>query len=84
MVQLLCSFKKLEREYDPTNRTEAIRLLEEAIRRNWLITGLLYVDPNTPNIFEMYSMGKTPLNRLSHEKIRPNEKSLDLINQSLR
>ena len=75
--------KKLEREYDPTNRTEAIRMLEEAIRRNWLITGLLYVDPNTPNIYDLYSMGKEPLNRLQPDKIRPNKSSLELINQSL-
>ena len=77
-------FKKLERDYDPTNRTEAIRLLEEAIRRNWLITGLLYIDPNTTNIFEMYSMGKKPLNRLPPEKIRPNKDTLEKINQSFR
>jgi 2-oxoglutarate ferredoxin oxidoreductase subunit beta len=77
-------FKKLERDYDPTNRTEAIRLLEEAIRRNWLITGLLYVDPNTPNIYKMYSMGKEPLNRLSPEKIRPNKDTLENINRSFR
>ena len=76
--------KKLEREYDPTNRTEAIRLLEEAIRRNWLITGLLYVDPNTPNIYDQYSMGKIPLNRMQPDKIRPTKKSLNLLNQSLR
>ena len=76
-------FKKLEREYDPTNRTEAIRMLEEAIRRNWLITGLLYVDPNTPNIYEIYSMGKEPLNRLPNERLRPDKKSLRYINESL-
>lgn len=75
-------FKKLEREYDPTNRTEAIRMLEEAIRRNWLITGLLYVDPNTPNIYEMYSMGKEPLNRTPIEKLRPDRNSLRYINHS--
>ncbi len=77
-------FKKLERDYDPTNRTEAIRLLEEAIRRNWLVTGLLYVDPNAPNIFEMYSMGKEALNRLPPEKIRPDRETLEKINRSFR
>jgi len=75
-------FKKLEREYDPTNRTEAIRLLEEAIRRNWLITGLLYVDPNKQSIYEKYSMGKDPLNRMPVEKLRPDRKSLRYINDS--
>jgi len=74
--------KKLEREYDPTNRTEAVRMLEEAIRRNWLITGLLYVDPNTPNIYEMYSMGKEPLNRTPVDRLRPDRNSLRYINHS--
>jgi len=75
-------FKKLEREYDPTNRTEAIHMLEEAIRRNWLITGLIYVDPDSPNIYDMYHLGDIPLNRLPPEKIRPDRKSLDTINLS--
>jgi 2-oxoglutarate ferredoxin oxidoreductase subunit beta len=57
-------------------------MLEEAIRKNWLITGLLYVDPNTPNIYEMYSMGKEPLNRTPKDKLRPNKNSLRNINHS--
>jgi 2-oxoglutarate ferredoxin oxidoreductase subunit beta len=76
-------FKKLEREYDPTNRTEAIIMLEEAIRKNWLITGLIYVDPDSPNIYDMYPIGENPLNRLTSDQIRPDKKSLDLINQSM-
>jgi 2-oxoglutarate ferredoxin oxidoreductase subunit beta len=76
-------FKKLAREYDPTNRTEAIKMLEEAIRKDWLITGLIYVDPNSPTIYDMYSLGEKPLNRLPTKKIRPDEKSLELINKSL-
>lgn len=74
-------FKKLERDFDPTNRTEAVRMLEEAIRRNWLITGLIYVDPNSPNLFDMYKLGSTPLNRLPAEELRPDRKSLEMINQ---
>ena len=78
----LIVFKKLEREYDPTNRTEAIRMLEEAIRRNWLITGLIYIDPNAPTIMDKYSLGKDPLNRVAPEKLRPDRKSLEMINRS--
>lgn len=74
-------FKKLERDYDPTNRTEAIRMLEEAIRNNWLTTGLIYVDPDSPNLFDMYKLGDIPLNRLPSKKLRPDKKSLELINQ---
>ena len=76
-------FKKLARKYDPTNRTEAIKMLEEAIRKDWLITGLIYVDPDSPTIYDMYPLGENPLNRLPTKKIRPNEKLLELLNQSL-
>ena len=72
--------KKLEKEYDPTNRTEAVRMLEEAIRRNWLITGLIYIDPDSPTIFDMYSLGEGPMNREKSENLRPDRKSLELIN----
>ena len=75
-------FKKLERDYDPMNRTEAIRMLEEAIRRNWLVTGLIYVDPDAPNIFDSYSMSDEPLNRTPEEKLRPDPDALVLINHS--
>jgi 2-oxoglutarate/2-oxoacid ferredoxin oxidoreductase subunit beta len=77
-------FKKLEREYDPTNRTEAIRMLEQAIRRNWLITGLIYVDPNAQTIYDMYPLGSEPLNRIPTDKLRPDRKALETINQSFR
>ena len=76
--------KKLERAYDPTNRTEAIRMLEEAIRRNWLITGLIYVDPNSPNIYDMYTLGEIPLNRQLPENLRPDQNSLEMINLNLK
>lgn len=73
-------FKKLEREYDPTNRTKAIKMLEEAIRKNWLITGLIYIDPDSPNIFDKYKLGDKPLNRYSPEELRPSKASLEKIN----
>jgi len=75
-------FKKLEREYDPTNRTKAIKMLEEAIRKNWLITGLIYIDPNSPNIFDKYNLGEKPLNRLKPEELQPSKSSLEQINLS--
>ncbi len=75
-------FKKLEREYDPTNRTKAIKMLEEAIRKNWLITGLIYIDPEAPNIFDKYYLSDKPLNRFTPDELRPNEDLLEQINRS--
>src|SRR5262249_47266033 len=39
--------KKLEHDYDPTSREAALDALREGRRDNKLVTGLLYVDPNS-------------------------------------
>lgn len=74
--------KKLEKDYDPTNRKEAMRMLEEAIRNRWLITGLIYVDVEASNMVQMYNLPSTPLNRIPNDQLRPSKESLVKINQS--
>lgn len=72
--------KKLEKEYDPTNRWEAIHMLEEAHKNNWLVTGLIFVNPNQTTLFDLYRLPDTPLNRLSNEKLRPPKNEIDRLN----
>jgi 2-oxoglutarate ferredoxin oxidoreductase subunit beta len=75
--------KKLDADYDPTNRYEALRILEEAGRQNTLITGLLFVDPNAKTLFDRYNLPDEPLNRLKPEKLRPSKDVLEDLNRSL-
>jgi 2-oxoglutarate ferredoxin oxidoreductase subunit beta len=75
--------KKLEHDYDPTNRSRAIELLEEANRKNWLITGLIYIDTTQPSLFDIYDLTETPLNRLSEGQIRPPKETIDQVNQMM-
>ncbi|HEY60818.1 MAG TPA: 2-oxoacid:ferredoxin oxidoreductase subunit beta [Anaerolineae bacterium] len=72
--------KKLDKDYDPTNRSQAVRMLEEAIRKNWLVTGLIYIDPEEANMVEMYDLDKEPLNRIQSERLRPSRDSLYRVN----
>ena len=72
--------KNLEKQYDPTNRFEALRVLEEAQRNNWLITGLIYVATDRPTLSETYQLVETPLNRLTEADIRPAPAMLDKVN----
>jgi 2-oxoglutarate ferredoxin oxidoreductase subunit beta len=72
--------KNLEKGYDPTSRMEALRVMEEAQRNSWLITGLLYVDTSKPSLTEMYDLVDTPLNRLEEADLRPAPEMLDKIN----
>jgi 2-oxoglutarate ferredoxin oxidoreductase subunit beta len=75
--------KKLEKDYDPTDRAQAFCILEEAQRNNWLITGLIYVDTKQPTIFDLYDLPEKPLNRLVEKELRPSRESLEEINRSM-
>src|SRR5690349_7587130 len=63
--------KNLEKSFDPTNRFEAMRVMEEAQRNNWLVTGLLYINQNKPTLTTTYDLVDTPLNRLTQADLRP-------------
>lgn len=75
--------KKLDKDHDPTNKFDAIRVLEEAETKHLLITGLIYINPNKPTMFDLYNIVDTPLNRLTPDKIRPKHDTLEKINNSM-
>lgn len=72
--------KKLDSEYDPTNRMLAIQTLEEARANHQLVTGLIYIDPSRPSLFDTYKLVDTPLNRLTAKDLRPDPATIDEIN----
>ena len=72
--------KKLDKNYDPTNRNEAMRMMEEAVRDNCLVTGLIYVNTETKNLVEMCNLVDMPLNRYPSSQLRPLKETLKDIN----
>jgi 2-oxoglutarate ferredoxin oxidoreductase subunit beta len=72
--------KNLEKNYNPTDRFEAIRVLAEAQANNWLATGLIYIETNKPSLIDMYNLVDTPLNRLEETDLRPAPGMIDKIN----
>jgi 2-oxoglutarate ferredoxin oxidoreductase subunit beta len=75
--------KKLEHEYDPTDKWQALKMLEEAEKNRWLLTGLIYVDPEQPTLYDYLDLTEEPLNRISSEQLRPSKEALQQINQSM-
>jgi 2-oxoglutarate/2-oxoacid ferredoxin oxidoreductase subunit beta len=75
--------KKLEKDYDPTDRWQALHMLEEAHLKNWLVTGLIYIEPEAKSMFDVYNLPETPLNRMDESRLRPSRASLDKINQEM-
>ena len=72
--------KNLDKSYDPTSRSEALRVMEESQRNNWMITGLLYFDPNRPTLTDRYNLVETPLNRLTDQDLRPAPDMIKTLN----
>jgi 2-oxoglutarate/2-oxoacid ferredoxin oxidoreductase subunit beta len=72
--------KKLELGYDPTNRAEAMRVLEEANTKRWLLTGLIYINTDQPSLLDIYNLTATPLNRLKEPNLRPAPETIEKVN----
>jgi len=73
--------KNLDKNHDPTNRAEALQILNEAEEKNWLATGLIYVKTDKPSLEETYGLVDTPLNRLQESDLRPAPEMLEKVNE---
>jgi 2-oxoglutarate/2-oxoacid ferredoxin oxidoreductase subunit beta len=76
--------RKLEQDYDPTDRVGAQRVLAEASRRGEFATGLIYIEPERPDFVAVLNLVDEPLATLSTESVRPPRAALDEIIESLR
>lgn len=75
--------KKLEKDYDPTDRMAAVQTLEEARAGNYLLTGLIYIDPDRPSLIDILNLTDTPLNRLTEKELRPGPETMQPINDAM-
>jgi 2-oxoglutarate ferredoxin oxidoreductase subunit beta len=76
----LIKLKKLEADYDPTDRWHALRVLEDADLNNYMVTGLIYADMDAPSMFDLYDLPAQALNRMTERQLRPPRESIDKIN----
>jgi 2-oxoglutarate/2-oxoacid ferredoxin oxidoreductase subunit beta len=76
----MIKLKKLEADFDPTDRWQSLRALEDAERENYMVTGLIYVDPVMPSMFELYELPEQPMNRMKEHQLRPSRDTIDEIN----
>ena len=76
--------RKLHPEYDPTDRLTAMDYIQQRHARGEVVTGLLYVDPESSDLHENLNTVETPLNRLSERELCPGSVALEKLNASLR
>lgn len=75
--------RKLEEDYDPTDKMGAMHRLMWAEEKREFITGLIYFDDKRPSLAEASHLTETPLAHLQGDQIRPSAESLDEIMRDL-
>ncbi len=78
------TLKKLERDFNPTDKAATLRLLRDSNSKGEFLTGLLYVEPGKPDLTQMLNLEDEPLAALSAERVRPSPEALEAIMESLR
>jgi len=72
--------RKLDPSYDPTDRTAAYNFIENKLKQNEYVTGLIHIDETDVTEFHnLNKTSKTPLNRLPFEKLSPGGAALDKL-----
>jgi 2-oxoglutarate/2-oxoacid ferredoxin oxidoreductase subunit beta len=71
--------RKLEEDFDPTDRMGALSRLELARQKNEFITGLIYFDDERPSFAELNDLPTTPLAQLPCERLRPSPEKLEQV-----
>ena len=76
--------RKLSEDWDPLDRQSAMNAVLNSKAKNEILTGLLYVDPNTEDLHHLLQTSDKPLNSLKKEELCPGAEALQEINASLR
>jgi 2-oxoglutarate ferredoxin oxidoreductase subunit beta len=80
----LLRLRKLAADYDPTDRVRVMNYLQERAAKGEVVTGLLYVQPDSADLHEHLNTVEAPLNQLTERELCPGNVALERINASLR
>jgi 2-oxoglutarate ferredoxin oxidoreductase subunit beta len=80
----ILKLSKLPNDYDPTDRILAMNQLQTHHAKGEILTGLLYVDPESKDLHDHLNTVNTPLNRLGDAELIPGAAVLSALNETLR
>jgi 2-oxoglutarate/2-oxoacid ferredoxin oxidoreductase subunit beta len=78
------ALRKLDADYDVHDRVAAMGFLAKHTAKGQVVTGLLYVDPESEDLHNHLNTVETPLNVLEADQLCPGSAVLEKINASLR
>ena len=75
---------KLAPDWDPTDKFTAVKRLHKAKSEGQILTGLLYINPESQDLHTKMKTTDTPLNTLKQDVLCPGSKKLEAINEGFR
>jgi 2-oxoglutarate ferredoxin oxidoreductase subunit beta len=76
--------KKTDGGYDATNRSGVLRYLEQQRAMGEVVTGLLYINAELPEMHRIYRTSKTPMKDLEFDKLNPGSEALAKLQARMR
>jgi 2-oxoglutarate ferredoxin oxidoreductase subunit beta len=77
-------FSAVPENYDPTDRANVAAYLDEHQAQGQILTGLLFIDPDFPDMHELNGTTATPLTEVPYEKLCPGSAALDRLQEDYR
>src|ERR1700758_3828667 len=68
--------RKMEEEYDPTNKIHAVRRLMESHEKGEVLTGVFYINAKAPSFIDLLNVTDQPLATLPESLVRPSREVL--------
>lgn len=76
--------QKLNPNWNPTDRDSAVNRLQKAKASGEILTGLLYIDPDSHDLHQLLGTVEQPLNSLREKDLCPSLSALEKINREYR
>jgi 2-oxoglutarate ferredoxin oxidoreductase subunit beta len=76
--------RKLAEDHDPTDRASVMNFIQRHNAKGEIVTGLLYVEPDSEDLHDRLGVTSRPLNSLGDADLCPGNAALDKINAGLR
>jgi len=76
--------KKADSGYDATNRSRVLRYLEQQRARGEVVTGLLFINAELPDMHRIYGTSNTPMKDLEFDQLNPGSKALAKLQSRMR
>jgi 2-oxoglutarate ferredoxin oxidoreductase subunit beta len=78
------TLRKVAADYDPTDRDKSYQYIRDAQRKGEVVTGLLYISPDSADMHEQAGTVPGPLTEMTFEQLCPGDAELQALQQRFR